>query len=485
MQRQAVPATSPHPIHDLPIELLARIFVHCTLLPGKQHTSAFDSPLLLTHICRSWRAIALATRRLWSIFAIDLSDGPHASARLLSAWLDRSGVYPLVVSLSQRQTSRSTHSEAHLLPLIATSIPRWREARIHLRSSILPVLFSLAERDHAAGIRKRTPVADPETSQMEEHNCQELPHLRRLSLCVIPDGGTTPKADLKAITMFADAPRLTEVTLIKLPPHPDAIWLPWAQLRVLSVQCPDADAALGALILAPNLRKLFIKLERSSRVAADRPAIDVGAEPCPAGERRSHAALESLSIAFHPGVDTRRFGDVFAELRLDLPVLKSLTLTDGDPIHFDTVRISAEHAPVLEHLTLHVGLGTTSPICELLASLTSARILELREVSEPTLRELLLHLAYDSGDSDPEFLPHLESIHIDGLSFAHQFDLPLFCRALRRREDRIRTFTITVLGTSRSLRKSAKFEAELEYLQELRRRGKDLRVQYLCGKLVF
>ncbi|KAF8189044.1 hypothetical protein BJ912DRAFT_801809, partial [Pholiota molesta] len=56
-----------HPISSLPYEILLEIFIHC--LPGysllQQQPSTTSAPILLCHICSSWRRLAQASSTLW------------------------------------------------------------------------------------------------------------------------------------------------------------------------------------------------------------------------------------------------------------------------------------------------------------------------------------------------------------------------------------------------------------------------------------
>ncbi|KAJ6619994.1 hypothetical protein B0H10DRAFT_1739000, partial [Mycena sp. CBHHK59/15] len=54
------------PVRRLPDDVVQEIFA--ASLPSNQNTtmSGAESPLLLCHICRAWRTIALATPRLWT-----------------------------------------------------------------------------------------------------------------------------------------------------------------------------------------------------------------------------------------------------------------------------------------------------------------------------------------------------------------------------------------------------------------------------------
>jgi len=62
------------PARRLPRDVLHEIFLHC--LPTKRNPTAeySESPLLLTRICSSWRAIALSSPRMWSKVHIPLSN---------------------------------------------------------------------------------------------------------------------------------------------------------------------------------------------------------------------------------------------------------------------------------------------------------------------------------------------------------------------------------------------------------------------------
>ncbi|KIK52645.1 hypothetical protein GYMLUDRAFT_179884, partial [Collybiopsis luxurians FD-317 M1] len=49
----------------LPAETLAEIFVHCIPTDRYPVRNSKEAPLLLTNICRSWRAIAISAPHLW------------------------------------------------------------------------------------------------------------------------------------------------------------------------------------------------------------------------------------------------------------------------------------------------------------------------------------------------------------------------------------------------------------------------------------
>ncbi|KAJ7157290.1 hypothetical protein C8R46DRAFT_859860, partial [Mycena filopes] len=55
-------------LRRLPLEILAYIFL--LTIPSVEETCPLRSPWILGHICRRWRAIALATPALWSSIVI-------------------------------------------------------------------------------------------------------------------------------------------------------------------------------------------------------------------------------------------------------------------------------------------------------------------------------------------------------------------------------------------------------------------------------
>ncbi|KAJ7676235.1 hypothetical protein B0H14DRAFT_2256942, partial [Mycena olivaceomarginata] len=64
-------ATATFPVLDLPVEIGAKIFVHC--LPSSAnvgwcrsiHEYEHTAPLVLTSVCRNWRDIAHTAPALW------------------------------------------------------------------------------------------------------------------------------------------------------------------------------------------------------------------------------------------------------------------------------------------------------------------------------------------------------------------------------------------------------------------------------------
>ncbi|KAF8798439.1 hypothetical protein BYT27DRAFT_7055084, partial [Phlegmacium glaucopus] len=54
------------PVHHLSMDILGVIFIDCLATHRNPVIDPSEAPILLTHICRDWRSIALSIPRLWS-----------------------------------------------------------------------------------------------------------------------------------------------------------------------------------------------------------------------------------------------------------------------------------------------------------------------------------------------------------------------------------------------------------------------------------
>ncbi|KII85593.1 hypothetical protein PLICRDRAFT_116136, partial [Plicaturopsis crispa FD-325 SS-3] len=83
------------PCRRLPAELLSEIFTFC--LPPMVTPHSDTAPLLLTLVCRKWRAIALSTPRLWASICVGLTDDTGPTK--VEQWLGRAGSLPLEITI--------------------------------------------------------------------------------------------------------------------------------------------------------------------------------------------------------------------------------------------------------------------------------------------------------------------------------------------------------------------------------------------------
>ncbi|KAJ7032780.1 hypothetical protein C8F04DRAFT_1040168 [Mycena alexandri] len=86
----------------LPHDIVQAIFTACLPHDRNAVMSREEAPLLLCEICGVWRNLALNTPRLWASLhvPVEFLSGNVSRMRFLSQWLDRSGVTPLSLSVS-------------------------------------------------------------------------------------------------------------------------------------------------------------------------------------------------------------------------------------------------------------------------------------------------------------------------------------------------------------------------------------------------
>ena len=108
------------PWRMLPDDMLIEIFERCTS-PGCAPMSIKAAPLVLTLVCKHWRAITLSTNSLWSKvhFVIPASLGRktaaaaryHARVQALSNWLQQSGSLPITITIAKLFSPVHSNSE--------------------------------------------------------------------------------------------------------------------------------------------------------------------------------------------------------------------------------------------------------------------------------------------------------------------------------------------------------------------------------------
>ncbi|KAJ7872286.1 hypothetical protein B0H14DRAFT_2502721, partial [Mycena olivaceomarginata] len=102
-----------YPVLTLPNEIVCEIFVHfLPPYPVCPPPTGSLSPILLTHICRGWREIALESPALWRAIQISANDD------LVSTVLSRSVPCPLSIHLNEWQPPFDDLVQDFLAPLL-------------------------------------------------------------------------------------------------------------------------------------------------------------------------------------------------------------------------------------------------------------------------------------------------------------------------------------------------------------------------------
>ncbi|KAK7023258.1 F-box domain-containing protein [Favolaschia claudopus] len=201
-----------YPVLSLPNEIVSEIFLHTIPdYPNRPPTVGNSSPFRLTHVCRKWREIAIATRRLWrAIELIEDDNVPVDEHGLLAAvWLERSGSLPLSIHTGHAGDWETSFSV--LLPHRA----RWEYVNLYLDDSCNSL------------------------------NKLSFPLLRSLRLSTDGEDRFNPFIAIR------DAPLLRRVSLDHVDPH--MLSLPWKQLTSLSVKYTCAYDWISILRKASQL----------------------------------------------------------------------------------------------------------------------------------------------------------------------------------------------------------------------------------------
>ncbi|KAJ7866328.1 hypothetical protein B0H13DRAFT_1898144 [Mycena leptocephala] len=212
-----------YPVLTLPNEIVSEIFIH--FLPTYHRfppLTGLFSPTLLTHICRTWREIALRTPALWSAISAYGDVPSEQTVRTFDTWLKRSRSRPLSVQIVDLTDS----DVAGILAAVVPHCARWEYLDLYLPPSHLPIIEG------------------------------PMPLLRHLDL----EFREYPATDVLA---FREAPLLRTAVLQNA--ASSSVILPWAQLtslKTLALNGPGrlVTDLLGTFIV-PALRSLKTREE--------------------------------------------------------------------------------------------------------------------------------------------------------------------------------------------------------------------------------
>ena len=153
------------PARRLPLDVLHEIFFHCLPAHRNPIMKSSESPLLLTRICSSWRAIALSSPRIWSKIHIPLPGDPSFTPRdeiitdglsrrrqkiasvlqlrcdAVRRWLSRSGTCPLSISIHHPSYSYVPYSKVQelsyeMFDILLSFADRWSDVDLSMPEDI-------------------------------------------------------------------------------------------------------------------------------------------------------------------------------------------------------------------------------------------------------------------------------------------------------------------------------------------------------------
>jgi hypothetical protein len=277
-----------YPILTLPNEITSEIFMHC--LPSYPYTTLNprNAPMLLLHICKAWRSVAISTPSLWVDLRLTLNRLPRSFFEaenleiFLADWLARVGACPL-----------SVHLQGFL--------PNAEDGQ-RFKTTILDRLSS-----HIQALTLTTPI-----NHYPEHSLR-FPRLRDLALSY-SDEEDLVGLEASPIQTFSAAPQLRKLYLSS-DAAPSHFAIPWETLEAFTSEQLSTQECAEVLRLAPSLvTATFL-------------------EPLgPEVRSISHINLKSLEID--------HIGDSLIQ-SLTFPALHDLKINSGD----------MEHTPLLQFIS--------------------------------------------------------------------------------------------------------------------------------------
>ncbi len=237
----------------LPFEILSKIFQtyvgdveDSVQLP---HRRLREGPLLLSHICRYWRAVAFSIPRIWSTLHID----SHLSYPSVSHFLDLARESPLNLYVSL-WSSGGGRSSTEILNLLLSRITQWRLLQIWVDEDIVEKILHRSE--ETSGAEGFTSLC--EASMLEEVTVEggfdvpmetsrrflsfflhrkRFPHLHRLHWSLNLSFFSTSYPDSTVDPRCFRWEKLTHLSLTSPPPMTDCLQiLQWCRnLRIFKI----------------------------------------------------------------------------------------------------------------------------------------------------------------------------------------------------------------------------------------------------------
>ncbi|KAJ7159979.1 hypothetical protein C8R43DRAFT_994014 [Mycena crocata] len=208
-----------YPVLTLPYDIISKIFIDflpvyplCPPLAGPL------SPTLLTHVCRTWKEVAMSIPPLWRAISFSVWDFHLQDIQIMESWLGRSGRCPLSVSLDLRSGEIPVAIIAH----------RKRVEYAHLQFHKPAQLLSIAD---------------------------SMPLLQGLDISC--------RFSAAPPIVIHEVPRLRTVTLDSR--DAEAIVLPWAQLTSLTFICDFPQECARILKQTPSLVRCILSIRSNGQ----------------------------------------------------------------------------------------------------------------------------------------------------------------------------------------------------------------------------
>ncbi|KAJ7628869.1 hypothetical protein FB45DRAFT_834880 [Roridomyces roridus] len=301
-----------YPVLTLPNEITSEIFVQVLPpYPRCPPVTGRSSPTALTHVCRKWRDIGLATPQLWRAISLRETSGDSEETRIemekITIWLDRSRACALSIRMEHWPDLFSgvyNHPEECYDALLPHR-ERWEHLQLnvhnrhlHLFDGLQPSLKSLSLKmeDYEQG---RPAVSDLDFPRLEavsisnfERPVDWLPWSQLKSLTL------NEMHPHQYIPILQNSRHLVHLTLLCCHGHdPSVAELPFPRLQTLLIfRCNQTFTETFRMLITPVLRRLQL------------PDAVMGDDPI--DTLSSFVSRSGMPIAYavhHRGADQRYF----------------------------------------------------------------------------------------------------------------------------------------------------------------------------------
>ncbi|KAF5346108.1 hypothetical protein D9758_009978 [Tetrapyrgos nigripes] len=222
------------PVRKVPDDTLSEIFIRCLPEDYNATRSLSEAPLLLGQVCRRWRRVSLSTPDLWTSLHIVIPT--NADMNLLcsiiesrrkgvEAWLGRSGVLPLSLSIYSQHCSGYGRNVNVLgcirrfMESITQFSSRWKKVELRLSDECFGIF---RESMGSAWDGESLPLLDVvKLDLVDRLQVGMSEHLKR--------------AELEFISKFGDAVKLTSMSLINTAYCTHDLRLPLSSLSKLDI----------------------------------------------------------------------------------------------------------------------------------------------------------------------------------------------------------------------------------------------------------
>ncbi|KAF8214092.1 hypothetical protein K438DRAFT_1706366 [Mycena galopus ATCC 62051] len=287
-----------YPVLTIPTEITSEIFIHC--LPSDRDSNVVrvnTAPLLLTHVCREWRNIAISLPSLWTTIGVKHAYRLSHLTDIMRTWFERAQKCPLSVSIEGLLFSHKPFPG--FLEVFRQHSPQMRSLELHTTS--------FADMD-------QYPLV--------------LPLLQKLAIRLIDP-------NKQSIKMFNSVPLLDDVVMRGA--VPSEITLPWQQVTKFTGERFYIEDCLETIRLLPNLVQCAFSMFDGE--FDDEDGLDVV----------SHPNMQHLTVFCTSDAS----GSAKLLPFLTLPALQTLEILDMDNFDPEELDFFLTRSPGLRKLVVH------------------------------------------------------------------------------------------------------------------------------------